>query len=209
MFDIARLTVFAGASMVLAATPGPDIIYTLTRGITQGRKAAIYAAMGFNLGILFHTALAAFGVSAILRASALAYQGVKLAGAAYLIYIGVQTWRSRPGALDPTGADYLSPGAIFRQTIIGNVLNPKVALFFLAFLPQFVDPAQGNAGAQTAVYGALFMVSSFPIFAAVALFSGFIGDRLKRNARIETWLQRIAGTVLVSLGLALAMPESR
>jgi threonine/homoserine/homoserine lactone efflux protein len=208
MIDTARLLVFAGATIVLAVTPGPDILYTLTRGITQGRRAAMYAAMGFNLGVIFHTLLAALGVSAILRTSAVAYQGIKLAGAAYLIYIGIQTWRSQPADVDDGGKDYLSPQAIFRQTIIGNILNPKVALFFLAFLPQFVDPAQGHPGLQTALFGLLFMLVSFPVFATVALFSGAIGDRLRRNQAIESRLKKIAGAVLVLLGFALAVPEN-
>lgn len=130
MIDSTQLMLFVSASFVLAITPGPDIVYTLTRGITQGRKAALYAAFGFNFGILFHTAFAAFGLSAILRTSAMAYQGVKYAGAAYLVYLGIQTWRHRGDALVAGKGTVLQPMTILKQTVLCNVLNPKVALFF-------------------------------------------------------------------------------
>ena len=209
MLDPSKLIIFASASMILAITPGPDIIYTLARGITQGRKAALYAAMGFNIGPIFHTICAAIGLSAVLRSSALAYQGIKYLGAAYLIYIGIQTWRSHSLTPKEGKTDFLNPKAIFKQTIICNILNPKVALFFLAFLPQFVDPAEGSVGIQMILLGVLFIIVCFPVFALVALFSGTIGDHLKKNPKIEGRLKKAAGGVLVSLGLTLAIPESR
>ncbi|WP_319468321.1 LysE family translocator [uncultured Pseudodesulfovibrio sp.] len=169
----------------------------------------MYAAMGFNFGILFHAAFAAFGLSAVLRTSALAYQGIKYAGAAYLIYMGIQMWRSHSQSMSEGSVQELKPMKIFRQTVLCNVLNPKVALFFLAFLPQFVDTSRGNVGMQMFILGIIFMLVSFPVFAATALFSGAIGNRLKGNPTIEGWLKRVAGSVLVSLGLVLAMPESR
>lgn len=209
MIDFTHLMLFVSASFILAITPGPDIVYTLTRGITQGRKAALYAAFGFNFGILFHTAFAAFGLSAILRTSALAYQGVKYAGAAYLIYLGIQTWRHRSDGLVAGKGDCLNVLTIFKQTVVCNVLNPKVALFFLAFLPQFVDPARGSVALQMSTLGLIFMCVSFPVFATLALFSGAIGNRLRNNPAIERRLKGIAGGVFISLGLALAIPESR
>lgn len=209
MIDSTQLLLFISASFILAITPGPDIVYTLTRGIAQGRKAAMFAAMGFNFGVIFHTAFAALGLSAILRTSALAYQGIKYAGAAYLIYIGIQTWRSHSASAVEGKCDHLAPSTIFKQTVLCNVLNPKVALFFLAFLPQFVDASKGNVGIQMCILGFVFMLVSFPVFASIALFSGAIGDRLRGNPSIESWLKRVAGGVLVSLGLALAMPENR
>jgi len=207
MIDSTQLLLFVSASFVLAITPGPDIVYTLTRGITQGRKAALYAAFGFNFGILFHTAFAAFGLSAILRTSAMAYQGIKLAGAAYLIYLGIQTWRSRSESMIDKDAQCLQPMTIMRQTVLCNVLNPKVALFFLAFLPQFVDASKGNVATQIGILGLVFMFVSYPVFVALALFSGAIGNRLKTNPTIEKRLKKVAGSVFVALGLALALPE--
>jgi len=209
MIDSTQLLLFVSASFLLAITPGPDIVYTLTRGITQGRKAAMYAAFGFNFGIMFHTAFAAFGLSAILRTSAVAYQGVKYAGAVYLIYLGIQTWRHRGDSMVAGKGDCLRPMTIFKQTVLCNVLNPKVALFFLAFLPQFVDPSKGDVGMQMGMLGLIFMVVSYPVFVALALFSGAIGNRLKNNPMIEKRLKSVAGGVFVSLGLALALPDSR
>lgn len=208
MIDTPQLLLFVSASFLLAITPGPDIVYTLTRGITQGRKAALYAAFGFNFGILFHTAFAALGLSAILRTSALAYQGIKFAGAAYLIYLGIQAWRSRGESLVEGGGECIKPIVILKQTVVCNVLNPKVALFFLAFLPQFVDPSQGHVAMQIGLLGVIFMVVSYPVFIVLALFSGAIGNRLKSNPKIERNLKRVAGSVFIALGLALALPEN-
>lgn len=209
MFDTTQLLMFIGASLVLAITPGPDVLYVLTRGITQGRKAALFAACGFNIGVIAHTLFAVVGLSAILRTSAVAYQCVKYAGAAYLIYIGIQTIRSRKGADAKQKVDVISPKAIFKQTIIANILNPKVALFFLAFLPQFVTPTGASPELQMLVLGALFMASGFAVFSMVALFSGLIGDKLRSNPRFEPRMKTAAGSVLVLLGLSLALPENR
>ncbi|QJB55182.1 LysE family translocator [Pseudodesulfovibrio sp. zrk46] len=208
MIDTTQLLLFISASFLLAITPGPDIVYTLTRGITQGRKAALYAAFGFNFGIIFHTAFAAFGLSAILRTSALAYQGIKYAGAAYLIYLGIQTWRHRGETMVAGKGDCLRPMTILKQTVLCNVLNPKVALFFLAFLPQFVDASKGHVAMQMCVLGFIFMLVSYPVFVALACFSGAIGNRLKSNPNIERRLKSVAGSVFVSLGLALALPDN-
>ncbi|WP_147822151.1 LysE family translocator [Salidesulfovibrio onnuriiensis] len=209
MFDTTQLIMFFSASLILAVTPGPDILYVLTRGITQGRKAALFAALGFNIGVIAHTLFAVVGLSAILRTSALAYQGVKYAGAAYLIYIGIQTWRSRRQTSVQGTADIASPRAIFRQTIIANILNPKVALFFLAFLPQFVRAENGSPEIQMIALGALFMLAGFSVFSLVALFSGIIGDKLRQNPHFEPRMKAVAGSVLVALGLSLALPENR
>ncbi len=209
MFDTTQIIMFFSASVILAVTPGPDILYVLTRGITQGRKAALFAALGFNIGVIAHTLFAVVGLSAILRTSALAYQCVKYAGAAYLIYIGIQTWRSRKQVSVEGKTDITSPKAIFKQTIIANILNPKVALFFLAFLPQFVNAQNGSPEIQMIVLGALFMAAGFSVFSMVALFSGHIGDKLRRNPRFESRMKAVAGSVLVALGLSLALPENR
>ena len=206
MFEPAQLALFCAAVFVLALTPGPDIIYVLTRGLSQGRKAAVFAAIGFNLGIIVHTLAAALGISALLRASALAFGLVKWAGAAYLIYIGIKTLRDRSGFAAGRSAP-ISSGRILRETIVANVLNPKVALFFLAFLPQFGNADHGSPALQMVLLGLLFMGVSFPVFCLVALFSGVIGDRLRSNPRYSDWLRRAAGTVLVGLGLRLALLE--
>ncbi|WP_018125755.1 LysE family translocator [Desulfovibrio oxyclinae] len=208
MIELSQLALFAGAVFVLALTPGPDILYVLARGISQGRKAGLCAAAGFNLGVIVHTFFAAFGVSAVLAASATAFTIIKLAGAAYLVYLGIMMFRSAATASAIGGDKSTIPTAtIFRQSIVANVLNPKVALFFLAFLPQFTDPNRGPVVFQMILLGAVFMLVSFSVFAAVALFSGAVGERLRTGPEMERALNRTAGTVLVGLGVTLALSD--
>lgn len=208
MMELSQLALFAGAVFVLALTPGPDILYVLARGISQGRKAGLCAAAGFNLGVIVHTLFAAFGVSAVLAASAAAFTAIKLAGAAYLVYLGVKMFRSAATAGAMGGDRREIPTAtIFRQSIVANVLNPKVALFFLAFLPQFTDPNRGPVVFQMILLGAVFMLVSFSVFAAVAVFSGAVGERLRTGPKMERALNRTAGTVLVGLGVTLALSD--
>lgn len=209
MIEPFQLLLFAGSVFLLALTPGPDILYVLARGLSQGRKAGLCAAAGFNLGVIVHTLFAAFGLSAILAASATAFMVIKLAGAAYLIYLGVKMLRSASTAAVIGGDRRAIPAAtIFRQSIIANVLNPKVALFFLAFLPQFTNPERGSVAVQMLILGVVFMLVSFAVFSAVAMFCGVVGNRLRTNPRVERRLNLGAGGVLVGLGLWLALGES-
>ncbi|WP_157054890.1 LysE family translocator [Salidesulfovibrio brasiliensis] len=210
MIDITQLSIFAGSVFLLALTPGPDILYVLARGLAQGRKAGLCAAAGFNLGVIVHTLFAALGISAVLAASATAFMVIKFAGAAYLIYIGIMMLRAS-GASGAINGDRrrIPLGVIFRQSIVANVLNPKVALFFLAFLPQFTDPDKGPVAVQMLVLGGVFMLVSFCVFAAVALFSGVVGNRLRRSPKVERGLNMGAGGLLVGLGLTLAFSDVR
>jgi len=169
------IALFLAASALLTLAPGPDIVTVLTRGIGQGRKAGLAAALGFATGCLFHTALAAVGVAALIRSSELAFNAVRWAGAAYLVWIGIQALRH--------GASFSLAGTgnskalvqVYRQSVVGNALNPKVTLFFLSFLPQFVDTAAGGLEWQMALLGLVFMAQTVVIFGAVAIFSGWIG----------------------------------
>jgi threonine/homoserine/homoserine lactone efflux protein len=201
------IALFLAASALLTLAPGPDIVYVLTRGVSQGRKAGLAAALGFATGCLFHTALAAFGVAALIRSSELAFNAVRYAGAAYLVWIGIQALRHRASfSLASTGA----PGAltaIYRQSVIGNALNPKVTLFFLSFLPQFVDAAAGALAWQMALLGFIFMAQTVVIFGAVALFSGWIGERLRAHPAIGARLGLFAGLTFIALGIRVAMPD--
>ncbi len=206
MLDIKTVTLFLTASFILAITPGPDILYVITRGMTQGKKAALAAATGFTLGNIVHTFFAVVGISAILRASAVAFTIVKLAGAVYLIYIGYKTFKAK-GKVSGDNNKILSAKAIFIQSITANVLNPKVAIFFLAFFPQFVKPQNGNTSMQMIQLGILFMFSAFTVFSIVGIFSGTIGDKLKNNEKLNSKLHQIAGCVLIGLGILIAIPE--
>ena len=158
MLTWSQLFIFAAASVVLIFTPGPDIIYVMTRGIAQGRRAAFAAASGFSLGNIAHTLAAVAGLSAILAASATAFGLVKLAGGLYLIYIGVRLFTAGDAHLNQSSeAPAMRLGSIFRQSVIANILNPKVAIFFLAFFPQFIQPQNGAPRLQMLLLGLIFI----------------------------------------------------
>lgn len=198
---------FLVASALLTIAPGPDIVYVLTRGITQGRRAGFAAACGFATGVIFHTALAALGIAALIRSSAWAFSLVRYAGAAYLIYLGIGMLIGR-GVLqwgqDPSAADNMALRTVYKQSVIGNALNPKVTLFFLSFLPQFINVNAAHVELQMLLLGVLFMLQTVLIFGAVAFFSGVIGDKLRANSAIASRLNVIAGGIFIVLGIRVA-----
>ena len=195
------------ASALLAIAPGPDIIYVLARGVSQGARAGFAAALGFATGCIFHTVLAAVGIAALIRSSELAFDLVRYAGAAYLVWIGVQALRHRASFSIEGAREAKALATIYRQSVIGNVLNPKVTLFFLAFLPQFVNAQAGNVGLQMALLGAIFMALTVVIFGAVAVFSGWIGAWIRRKPVIGERLNLLAGITFIALGIRVALPD--
>ena len=201
------LALFIAAAAVLAIAPGPDVIYVLTRGVSQGRKAGLAAALGFATGCLFHTALAVLGVAALIRSSELAFNAVRWAGAAYLVWIGIQALRHRASFSLAGGGDAKALAAIYRQSVIGNALNPKVTLFFLSVLPQFVDAKAGGIEWQMALLGLAFMAVTVVVFGAVAIFSGWIGERLRAHPAAGERLTVFAGLTFSALGIRVAMPD--
>ena len=201
------ILLFLAASALLTIAPGPDIIYVLTRGIAQGRKAGLAAALGFASGCIFHTALAAVGIAALIRSSPLAFDAVRYAGAAYLVWIGIQALRHRSSFSIEGAADARALATIYKQSVIGNMLNPKVTLFFLAFLPQFVNAQAGHVGWQMAFLGILFMLNTVVIFGAVALFAGWIGAWMRRKPAIGERLNVFAGITFIGLGIRVALPD--
>lgn len=205
MIPLSQLTFFILASIALIFTPGPDIIYVVTRGIAQGRKAALAAAAGFALGNFVHILLSVIGLSALLAASTIAFATVKWAGAAYLVYLGVQMIRSTSTVPLTADAPVLSAWRVFQQSIIANIMNPKVILFFLAFFPQFINADRGNPQVQIILLGTLFVVLVMICFGTVGLCSGWFGQLLRRNARAELLIGKIAGSVLILLGVSLAL----
>jgi len=196
---------FLAASALLAIAPGPDVIYVLTRGIAQGPKAGLAAAFGFASGCIFHTLLAALGIAALIRSSDWAFDAVRYAGAAYLVWIGIQALRHRSAFSIEGASDAKALAVIYKQSVIGNMLNPKVTLFFLAFLPQFVNTAAGNVEWQMALLGVLFMGVTIVVFGAVALFSGWIGDWVRRKPVIGERLNVFAGITFIALGIRVAV----
>ena len=202
------LGLYIVASLALIATPGQDMLYVITRSLAQGRFAGVCSAVGVCLGILVHTALAALGVGAILQASETLFVALKLIGAAYLVYLGLKLALSRAAAreIGATGAR-LSPLALVWQGVLSNVTNPKVVLFFFAFLPQFVDPASAHPTRDLVFLGVLYALMALPVKAAVGLAAGSLSQRILQRPEAITWMNRFSGTVLVALGLRLAATE--
>jgi threonine/homoserine/homoserine lactone efflux protein len=198
---------FLATSIAITFAPGPDNLQVLARGISQGRAAGLVAALGFAAGISFHTTLAALGVAALLRSSPMAFEAIKLAGAAYLVWIGIKALRTRGLAT----AHERPPQpllAIFRQSVIGNILNPKVTLFFIVFLPQFVDPhGVQSVTLQMFELGALFMLQTVVVFSLFGVCAGVIGGWLKRRPRVGVWLDRIAGATFIAIGIRVALRD--
>ena len=201
------IALFLAASALLAIAPGPDVIYVLTRGIAQGPKAGIAAALGFASGCIFHTLLAALGIAALIRSSDVAFDLVRYAGAAYLVWIGIQALRHRSAFSIEGASDRKALWTIYRQSVVGNMLNPKVTLFFLAFLPQFVNTAAGHVEWQMALLGVLFMLVTIVVFGAVAIFSGWIGAWVRRKPAIGERLNVFAGITFIALGIRVALPD--
>jgi threonine/homoserine/homoserine lactone efflux protein len=200
-----HLLLFLLTSIAITVAPGPDNLQVLARGMAQGRAAGLVAALGFASGVLFHTTLAVLGVAALLRAAPLAFHALKLAGGAYLIWIGWQALRSRGLAAAEAG-ERVPLARIFRQSVLGNMMNPKVTLFFVVFLPQFVDP-QRPLAPQMILFGVIFMIQAALVFSVFGLCAGALGTWLRRRPRVGVWLDRLAGVTFVALGLRVALTE--
>ena len=175
MFDLSTIVLFSMTSFLLAITPGPDLFYIATRSITQGRSAGVVSAIGVHTGIFMHTLAAALGLSALIAISGLAFNSIKYLGAAYLIYLGIRTFLTQENNGDeslPQEITSVGLSRVYYEGIVTNVLNPQVILFFLAFLPQFVDSSSSHASFQIILLGLLFIVVTFPVDASVGLLAG-------------------------------------
>jgi threonine/homoserine/homoserine lactone efflux protein len=198
---------FLAASIAITVAPGPDNLQVLARGISQGRAAGLVAALGFAAGISFHTTLAALGVAALLKSSPIAFEAVKLAGAAYLVWIGIKAIR-RKGLSSAHERPSQPLAVVFRQSVIGNLLNPKVTLFFIVFLPQFVNPHGGQSVMlQMFELGGVFMLQTVVVFSVFGVAAGMIGAYLKRRPKVGVWLDRLAGATFIGLGLRVAFKD--
>ena len=206
MPDLSTLLVFTLAALVLNISPGPSNFYVLSRSIAQGHGAGLVAAVGLGLGSLVHVGAAAFGVSALFQASATAYTVLKLCGAAYLIWLGIATLRAGEALPESlTAPPPRGKGRILRESALVEALNPKTALFFLAFLPQFVDPAAGAIAPQMLLLGLIVTVTALPCDALVAVASGGLAQALWRSARAQRLLNALSGSMLIGLGLWVAV----
>ena len=204
MLDPARLAVFLATAFVILITPGPAVLYIVARSIDQGRLAGIVSVLGVGLGTMVHVAAAAFGVSALLAASAGAFMVLKYAGAAYLVYLGIRRLMAKESVSRRPSGVVQPLGRIFWQGVIVNVLNPKTALFFLAFLPQFVDVSRGQATLQMLLLGAIFVVMGLASDGAWALLAGNAGRWLKAHTGVLRLQRLLTGGVFIGLGVAMA-----
>jgi RhtB (resistance to homoserine/threonine) family protein len=209
MTDLTYWTVFLGAALALNLAPGPDLLYIISRTVAHGTRVGLASAAGLWTGAFIHVFAVALGLSAILTASAEAFTVVKYAGAAYLAYLGIQAFRSRNTGFDlPQGrVPTATPAQAFRQGILVDLLNPKAAVFFMAFLPQFVRPDHGSTPVQLVGLGALVIAVAIPIECFFVVAASRTTGFFRQHPRTSLWLDRMLGSILVTLGVRLALFE--
>ncbi len=207
MLELNIILIFMAAGIALNLTPGPDMLYCVSRGISQGESAGLVSALGIGGGGLVHTLAAALGLSALIIYSALAFQIVKYAGAAYLVYLGLRILMDRSSNTDITELRNTGLNKIFYQGVVTNVLNPKVALFFLSFLPQFIDPNAGSVTLQILILGTVFNTTGTIINGIVGFMAGSSSGWLNRNPLIGRIQKYVTGSILVGLGARLALSD--
>ncbi|HSV98053.1 MAG TPA: LysE family translocator [Spirochaetota bacterium] len=205
MIDQNALIMFVAASTALAFAPGPDNIFVLAQSITMGRTAGFIITLGLCTGLVVHTTTVALGVAAIFQTSIAAFTALKYIGAAYLLYLAWKAFTARVSGIRPDGEPRLSRASLYRRGIIMNVTNPKVSLFFMAFLPPFADPANGSITVQLILLGFVFILVTLLVFGFISQIAGAIGRRLARSGRWEGALNKIAGTVFALLAVKLVL----
>lgn len=208
MIDMSNLFMFITASFLLCLAPGPDNIYVLTQGMTKSKKAAIVTTFGLATGLIIHTSAAAFGISMIFQTSEIAFNIVKYVGAMYLLYIAYQAFKYRNEPLDLSVQNSTKElKKLYIKGFIMNVLNPKVSIFFLAFLPQFVNPAMGNVPIQMIILGGIFMFLTIVTFSTIGIAGNLLSTKLLEKPNIVKYMNVLTSFVLVGLGLKLALSQ--
>jgi len=205
MPDWSTLILFATAVLILVFTPGPNTLYIIARSVNQGRTAGIVSSLGVEVGTLIHIAAAAFGISALLMSSAMAFNIVKYAGAAYLIYLGIKTLLTREKTAVAKTVEEASLRRTFSQAVLVNILNPKSAMFFFAFLPQFIDVERGAIAAQILFLGVIVVVLGFTSGSLYSLLAGGIGNLLRGNLKFLRAQRYFAGSMYIGLGAVTAL----
>lgn len=204
MPSLTSLLLFAAASIALLVVPGPSVLYIVTRSVSQGRRAGLISVLGVHVGSVVHVTAAALGLSALLASSATAFMVVKYLGAVYLVWLGVQKLRRREsGPVEE--APPVRSARLFTQGIVVNVLNPKTAIFFLAFLPQFVNPSRGPVALQIIILGACFILLGIMSDGGYALLAGTLAGRIRRTRTARRRLDRASGVVYLGLGATAAL----
>lgn len=201
------MLIFAAASVALALAPGPDNIFVLTQSALYGRMAGVMVTLGLMTGVMVHTTLVALGVAVIFQTSVLAFTVLKLVGAGYLVYLAIMAFRAHATPVDRTQAPKTPLARLYWRGVVMNLTNPKVAIFFLAFLPQFADPLRGAVTAQIFLFGAIFVLCALVVFCTIAGAAGFLGTWLSTSPRAQVALNRVAGVVFLGLALRLVLAE--
>lgn len=201
------LSVFFAASLLLGLTPGPDNLFVLAQAAQRGKAAGIVVTLGLSTGILFHTLAVALGAAALFSTSLVAFNVLKYVGAAYLLYLAYQSWQASGTSGQQTRVSAVSLKRLYGRGIVMNITNPKVSIFFLAFLPQFTDPASGPLLPQFLLLGVLFVLSTFLVFGGISFLAGWVGAFLRSSDRPERILNRSAGIVFLLLAAKLAFTE--
>ncbi len=199
------LLTFVVASALLSFAPGPDNIFVLMQSALHGRRAGIFITLGLCTGLLVHTSLVALGVAALIMVSTTAFLILKLIGASYLVYLAVMALRASASTVTSASGEPLTALGYYLRGILMNLSNPKVAIFFLAFLPQFARPEAGSVTAQLLVLGALFILVALIVFSLIAFLAGWLATSLGRSARAQTLLNRLAALVFLGLAARLAL----
>ena len=207
MPELDVLLVFFAAAVALGFAPGPDNIFVLTQSALYGRLAGLVVTLGLCTGLLVHTTAVALGIAAVFSASTVAFNVVKFVGAAYLLYLAWQALKAGRSSLSAEATSEPSLAQLYRRGIVMNITNPKVAIFFLAFLPQFADPAIGPLVPQLLLLGCLFIVATICVFGSVAWGAGFLGEWLKSSLRAQLVLNRVAAVVFVGLAIRLVATQ--
>lgn len=203
MFDITTLLLFIGTSILLIIIPGPDLIFTITQGMTNGKKAAITTAMGLSLGNIVHTLAAALGLSLIIKTSVIAFTIFKTLGAMYLFYLAFQAIKHRKEKIDINPQQNNDTKGLFLRGLLMNILNPKVAIFYLTFLPQFVNCKYEAVPLQMCILGSIFIVLTAITFSLLGYFSGVLREKLLKKPRLNEYMNVSAAIIFITLGVKL------
>lgn len=198
---------FLTTSLIVVLIPGTGVIFTVSTGIIQGRKASVFAAIGCTAGIVPHLLATVLGLAAVLHTSAVAFQALKFAGVAYLLYIAYATWRDKAAFAIDSNSSASSALALMTRAFLLNILNPKLTIFFLAFLPQFVEPGAASPLAQLLVLSGVFMVMTFAVFVVYGFLAHSFRKAVIESPRVQAWLRRSFAAAFVGLGVNLAASE--
>lgn len=207
MPSLDTLLPFMGIAILLGVAPGPDNIFVLLQSAMHGTRAGLIVVLGLCTGLLVHTAVVAVGLAALLAASVVAFTVLKIAGALYLVYLAWQAFRAPVGEIGKSDAPLKPARNMYWRGVVMNLTNPKVVIFFLAFLPQFVNAQQGHVALQLMTLGFAFIVATLLVFGAIAWFSGVFGRVLMRSARVQRAVNWFAGTVFLALAGRLALSQ--